>query len=171
MVIDSKYTKIFKSNGLTRQKYDELYAFAVMLHDHKNNVSEYVNFNLEKYLEYSKLDFLKEMRTRYKDIISSSFDVQLYTQVFNCYQNKFDAIRKHLDFGVQRLTTCNRNETKVDVLNKNLKEYNVAEFFIPYTNNKRMRFEIKFIKAYKGSDVGLKCYDACFIIELGDRLR
>lgn len=72
---------------------------------------------------------------------------------------------------VQRLTTCNRNETKVDVLNKNLKEYNVAEFFIPYTNNKRMRFEIKFIKAYKGSDVGLKCYDACFIIELGNRLR
>ena len=102
MVIDSKYTKIFKSNGLTRQKYDELVELAVMLRDHKNLVSEYVNFNLEKYLDYSKLDFLKEMRAIYKDVIPSSFDVQLYTQVFNCYQNKFEAIRKHLDFEVAK---------------------------------------------------------------------
>ena len=102
MVIDSKYTKIFKSNGMTRQKYDELVGFAIMLRDHKNLVSEYVNSNLEHYLEYSKLDFLKEMRARYKDVVSSSFDVQLYIQVFNCYQNKFEAIRKHLDFEVVR---------------------------------------------------------------------
>ena len=102
MVIDSKYTKTFKSNDLTRQKYDELHSFAVMLRDHKNLVSEYVNSNLEKYLECSKLDFLKEMRAMYKDAIPSSFDVQLYTQVFNCYQNKFEAIRKHLDFEVVR---------------------------------------------------------------------
>ena len=102
MVIDSKYTKTFKSNDLTRQKYDELYAFAIMLRDHKNLVSKYVNSNLEHYLEYSKLDFLKEMRARYKDVIPSSFDAQLYTQVFNCYQNKFEAIRKHLDFEVVR---------------------------------------------------------------------
>lgn len=102
MVIDSKYTKIFKSNDLTRQKYDELYAFAVMLRDHKNLVSEYVNSNLEKYLDYSKLDFLKEMRAMYKDDIPSSFDAQLYTQVYNCYQNKFEAIRKRLDFEVVR---------------------------------------------------------------------
>ena len=100
MVIDSKYTKTFKSNGLTRQKYDELLSFAVVLRDHKNTVSKYVNANLGQYLEYSKLDFLKEMRARYKDVIPSSFDVQLYTQVFNFYQNKFDAIRKHLDFRV-----------------------------------------------------------------------
>ena len=102
MVIDNKYTKTFKSNDLTRQKYDELYAFALMLRDHKNNVSEYANSNLEHYLEYSKLDFLKEMRAIYKDVIPSSFDVQLYTQVFNCYQNKFEAIRKHLEFEIVR---------------------------------------------------------------------
>ena len=102
MVIDSKYTKTFKSNDLTRQKYDELHSFAIMLRDHKNLVSEYVNSNLEKYLDYSKFEFLKEMRTRYKDIIPSSFDGQLYTQVFNCYQNKFDTIRKHLDFEIVR---------------------------------------------------------------------
>ena len=98
MVIDSKYIKTFRSNDLTRQKYGELYSFAVMLRDHKNLVSEYVNTNLEHYLEYSKLDFLKEMRSRYKDVIPSSFDAQLYTQIYDCYQNKFDAIRKRLDF-------------------------------------------------------------------------
>lgn len=102
MVIDSKYTKTFKSNDLTRQKYDELVGFAVILRDHKNNVSEYVNSNLEKYLDYSKLDFLKEMRSMYKDDIPSSFDAQLYTQVYNCYQNKFDAIQKHLEFELVR---------------------------------------------------------------------
>ena len=102
MVIDSKYTKIFTSDMLTCQKYDELYAFAVMLRDHKNLVSGYVNSNLEKFLEHSKFDFLTEMRARYKDVIPSSFDVQLYTQVFDCYQNKFEAIRKRLDFEVVR---------------------------------------------------------------------
>ena len=102
MIIDSKYTKIFKSNVLTRQKYDELVGFAIMLRDHKNMVSEYTNSNLEHYLECSKLDFLKDMRARYKDVIPSSFDAQLYTQVFTCYQNKFDAVRKHLDFEVLR---------------------------------------------------------------------
>lgn len=102
MVIDSKYTKTFKSNGLTHQKYDELLSFASMLRDHKNTISEYVNANLEHYLEYSKLDFIKEMRARYKDVVPSSFDAQLYTQVYNCYQNKFDAIQKHLEFEVIR---------------------------------------------------------------------
>ena len=102
MEIASKYTKVFVSDDLTRQKYDELVGFAVMLRDHKNLVSEYVNSNLEHYLEYSKLEFLKEMRARYKDAVPSSFDVQLYTQVFNCYQNKFETIRKHLEFEIVR---------------------------------------------------------------------
>ena len=46
MIIQSKYTKIFHSNGLTRQKYDELYDFAVLIQNHKNTVSQYVNDNL-----------------------------------------------------------------------------------------------------------------------------
>ena len=98
MVVDSKYTKAFRSNDLTRQKYDELHSFAVILCNHKNMVSEHVNANLEHYLEYSKFEFLKEMRAMYKDVITSSFDAELYTQVYNCYQNKFDAIRRHLEF-------------------------------------------------------------------------
>ena len=98
MIIQSKYTKIFHSNGLTRNKYDELYNFAVLIRNHKNNVSQYVNDNLLHFLEYNKFQFLKEMREYYEDVIPSSFDAQLYAQVFTCYQNKFDAIQRKLTF-------------------------------------------------------------------------
>ena len=98
MIIQSKYTKIFHSNGLTRQKYDELHDFAVLIRNHKNAVSQYVNDNLMHFLEYNKFQFIKEMRERFKDAIPSSFDAQLYTQVFTCYQNKFDAIQRKVTF-------------------------------------------------------------------------
>ena len=100
MIIQSKYTKIFHSNGMTRQKYDELHDFAVLIRNHKNTVSQYINDNLLHFLEYNKFQFLKEMRERYKDVIPSSFDAQLYTEVFTCYQNKFDAIQRKLTFEV-----------------------------------------------------------------------
>lgn len=98
MIIQSKYTKIFNSKELTRQKYDELYNFAVLIRSHKNTVSQYVNDNLLHFLEYNKFQFLKEIRERFKGVIPSSFDTQLYTQVFTCYQNKFDAIQHKLVF-------------------------------------------------------------------------
>ena len=100
MIIQSKYTKIFHSKDLTRQKYDELHNFAVLICNHKNTVSQYVNDNLLHFLEYNKFKFAKEMRERFKGVIPSSFDVQLYTQVFICYQNKFDAIQRKLLFEV-----------------------------------------------------------------------
>lgn len=96
--MQSKYTKIFHSKDLTRQKYDELYDFAVLIQNHKNTVSQYVNDNLLHFLEYNKFQFLKEMRDYFKGAIPSSFDKQLYTQVFTCYQNKFDAIQRKLVF-------------------------------------------------------------------------
>ena len=64
MIIQSKYTKIFHSNGLTRQKYDESHDFAVLIQNHKNTVSQYVNDNLLYFLEYNKFQFIKEMRGR-----------------------------------------------------------------------------------------------------------
>ena len=98
MFIQSKYTKIFNSKDLTRQKYDELYNFAVLIQNHKNAVSQYVNDNLLHFLEYNKFQFLKAMRAYFKGVIPSSFDAQLYTQIFDCYQNKFDAIQRKLVF-------------------------------------------------------------------------
>ena len=98
MIIQSKYNKIFKSHNMTRLKYNELYDFAVLIRNHKNVVSEYVNQNLLHFLEYNKFMFLTEMRERFKGYIPSSFDAKLYTHVFVCYQNKFDAIQKYLKF-------------------------------------------------------------------------
>ena len=98
MLTDSKYTKIFHSNNLTYLKYNELRAFATSIRNHKNTVSEYINKNLFKYLDYNMFSFLKEMRETYKGVFPSSFDKQLYEQVFNCYQNKFKAIQKKLTF-------------------------------------------------------------------------
>ena len=41
------------------------------------------------------------MRECFKGVITSSFDAQLYIQVFTCYQNKFDAIQHKLVFKVK----------------------------------------------------------------------
>ena len=68
MLIQSKYTKIFHSKDLTRQKYDELYDFAVLIQNHKNAVSQYANGNLLHFLEYNKFQFIKEMRAYFKGV-------------------------------------------------------------------------------------------------------
>lgn len=102
MIVDSKYAKIFNSDMLTRSKYDELCAVAVNLRDFKNEVSQLINDNLLYYIEFSKLDFIKEMRKTFPDRISSCFDAQLYTKIFTNYQNKFEAILRKIQF--QKIT-------------------------------------------------------------------
>ena len=121
MIKQSKYTKVFSSNGLTRLKYDELYDFAVLIRNHKNVVSQYVNNNLLHFLEYNKFQFITEMIGYFKNAIPSSFDAQLYTQVFTCYQNKFNAIQRQLVFetktfnGFEYYKRDTRNHEKGDL--------------------------------------------------------
>lgn len=98
MEVHSQYTMAFASNDLTRQKYDELMAFALLVREHKNKVSELVNSNLLYFLDISKLSFLKEMRELFKGDIASSFDAQLYTSVYTAYQNKFKAVNEKMTF-------------------------------------------------------------------------
>lgn len=100
MIVNSKYTKAFKSNDITRQKYDELYAYAILIRNHKNKVSKYVNDNLLHYLDCTKFQFQKEMVKQFKGSISSSFYIHLYNQVFTCYENKFKALQRKLTFEV-----------------------------------------------------------------------
>lgn len=121
MIIQSKYTKIFNSKDLTRQKYDELYNFAVLIRSHKNTVSQYVNGNLLHFLEYNKFHFLKAMRAYFKGVIPSSFDAQLYTQIFDCYQNKFDAIQRKIVFYVVTFKGF-------DFYKRNTKKHNKGDF-------------------------------------------
>ena len=98
MIVDSKYAKVFYSDMLTRSKYDELYAFAVKLRDFRNEVSRLVNSNLLYYLDFTKFDFITEMRKHFLNRVSSCFDKQAYDQVFKDYQNKFNAILKNIEF-------------------------------------------------------------------------
>lgn len=102
MLIDSKYTKIFVSDELTRLKYGELHQFAEDLLSVKNEISKEINSNLYFFLEMNALSFVTFARNEYQDTIlsnvPSSFDKQLLVQVHTCYQNKFDAIKKKLEF-------------------------------------------------------------------------
>ena len=98
MIVNSKYSKKFVSNSLTRKKYNELYNFALYLRDFKNKLSLEINNNLFCYLEFKPYDFSKLMRVKYKGLIPSSFDKQLHMQVLIAYQNKFNAIQRNLIF-------------------------------------------------------------------------
>ena len=112
MTIQDKYTRIFKSDSMTRLKYDELHGFAVLLRQHRNDVSELVCANLLKYLEYSTFDFVSEMRATYDGAIPSSFDKHIYTQVLTCYQNKFKAVQKRLCFETNTFNGFERYKRK-----------------------------------------------------------
>lgn len=151
MIIQGKYTKIFKSNDMTRLKYNELYRFAVLIRNHKNIVSEYVNNNLLHYLDYNKFSFLKEMREVYKGIIPSSFDAQLYTEIFTCYQNKFDAIQKRLKFETiifkgfefykRDTKNCKKGELKKIVNEKKQTQLSICLTYLArYGNEKTLQY-------------------------------
>jgi IS605 OrfB family transposase len=98
MIIDSKYSKSFISNKLSNSKYNELHNFAITINKHKNFVSKEISKNLGDYIDLSFFDFLKLMRSKYKNVISSNFDKQLYQDIFVCYQNKFEAIKNNIVF-------------------------------------------------------------------------
>ncbi len=98
MIIDSKYTKSFISDMLSDSKYKELHDFAILLNNHKNTVSKEVCSNLPFYMEMNMFDFLKYMRNKYKGVVNSNFDKQLYQDVFVSYENKFTSIQKNIIF-------------------------------------------------------------------------
>ena len=98
MEITSKYTKVFVSDDITRQKYDELYDLAVSIREQKNLISGEISSDLFTYLDKNPLTFVTEMRAKYKGVISSNYDKQLYQQVIDAYQNKFDVINNRIRF-------------------------------------------------------------------------
>ena len=106
---------MFVSDDLTRLKYNELYGNAVNIRDLKNKVSEFVSRNLLRYLDINKFQFITEMREAFKNQVGSSFDKHAYIAVINCYQNKFDAIRKGLSF--EKVTYSHCEQYKRDTKN------------------------------------------------------
>lgn len=135
MIIDSKYTKMFVSDDLTRLKYSELYEYAVNIRNLKNKVSEFVSRNLLRYLDYSKFTFMREMRAKFKSQVGSSFDAQLYTQVLTCYQNKFDAIRRGLTFEKVAYSHCEQYK-------RDTKSHKKGDFKKVINNHKSTRLSI-----------------------------
>lgn len=106
MIIGSRYTKVFVSDDITHLKYNELHDLAVNIREHKNKISEFVSHNLFKYLDLNKFQFITEMRDEYQNQIGSSFDKHAYMAVIDCYQNKFDNIRKNLTFEKVTYSHC-----------------------------------------------------------------
>ena len=98
MLIESKSTKSFTSHKLTKSKFNEIKAFAMIIKEHKNLVSKHVNDNLLDYLDISFFTFLKLMRGRYNGVIPSNFDKQLYGLVFTSYKNKISSLTKNIKF-------------------------------------------------------------------------
>ena len=86
------------SHQLTNKKYKQLTEFAVSLHNYKNQISKEVNSNLMKYINMGKFEFISYMRSIHPKEISSYFEEALYGQVYTCYQNRFDAIIKKINF-------------------------------------------------------------------------
>lgn len=101
MEVASKYTRMFVSDSLTNEKYNELLTYAVYLRDLRNEVSAHVNAHLLDYVDTPALQFVTLMRERYS--ISSNFDTHLYRLVIDCYRNKYEVVKKKLEFHVTEL--------------------------------------------------------------------
>ena len=99
MIEHSKYTKIFVSNSLTRSKYDQIHAKAIEIIKFKNELSVYVNANLNDFLDMNKFEFSKFIRNNYNKIeLESAFYAKAIDDVYVAYQNKFEAINNKMKF-------------------------------------------------------------------------
>ena len=98
MQTESRYNKTFVSDGLTREKYEELHGLAVSILGHKNAISREICSDIFAFFDKNPLTFVTEMRTKYKGVVNSNFDKQLYKQVIDAYQNKFDAVIRNIKF-------------------------------------------------------------------------
>ena len=135
MIIESKYSKKFVSNSLTKEKFNELHNYALKLRDVKNQLSKFISNNLLSYIEMKPLQFVTYIRNNKLFDIPSSFDKQLYTQVFICYQNKFNAIRKRLKFEQKAYLGC-------ELYKRTTKKYKKGDFKKVITEKKQTPLSI-----------------------------
>ena len=98
MKINSRYSKSFYSYELSDTKYHEIYDFACYLNGIKNELSIEVNKNLLYFHNMSKYEFQQSILPLVRDRIHSNFYRHMTDDVFVAYQNKFNAIKKKLNF-------------------------------------------------------------------------
>ena len=135
MIIESKYSKKFVSDSLTKEKFNELYNFALKLRNVKNQLSEIISNDMLSYMEMKPLQFVTYIRNNKSFDIPSSFDKQLYSDVFICYQNKFDAIQKRLKFEQIRYKGC-------ELYKRTTKNHNKGDFKKVITEKKQTSLSI-----------------------------
>lgn len=100
MEIESKYAIIFKSEDLTKEKYNECYDLSKELLDFRNLISNEVHLDLYTFLNMSEFEFVTFMTERHKGEISSNYYKQAFKIVHTCYINKFDKIKEKMVFEV-----------------------------------------------------------------------
>ena len=74
------------------------------------------------------------MRNKYKNVINSNFDKQLYQDVFTSYQNKFEAIQKNITFEKTDLDLTNETTLMLGMQQK-LREFVDTELDYNYEFN------------------------------------
>ena len=103
MKVESKTSKEFQSVGLTHTKRGVLNAHADYLLEQKNFLSEYIFTHVEWFLSFKNVyEFIKACRLLFKGKIPSSFDKQLYEDVYNAYENKINRFIKNSKSQVQK---------------------------------------------------------------------
>ena len=119
--IDSIGSYSFYSIDINTDKYNAFYQKALQIRNYKNCLSQHINANLLEYLEKSKFDLVKEFgnaSTKLSSPIDLIFSTELQKavgDVYDCYDNKFAAIRSKLQFKVQKsldVTHYKRNTKK-----------------------------------------------------------
>ena len=96
--IKGTYSKEFVSDQITVKKFDLIYDLAVSILEYKNKISKKVCKDLNTYFNMSKYDFLKYVRNNHRGELTSYNECEALTDVYNAYQNKFNAIIHKISF-------------------------------------------------------------------------
>lgn len=108
MKVQETLSYSFYSSDLNENKYLEFLNKANAIKEFKNALSLEISNNLEKYLDYNKFSFVKEYgKTKNNPFTSSNLirgnELQkAAADVFDSYQNKFDAIIRKIRFFIQK---------------------------------------------------------------------
>ena len=92
------FTKSLITYELGSDKYLMFLDMAESIRDFKNDLSRHVSSNLYVFLNMKAYQFITYVRNTFPGRISPLFDKQAAEDVYTSYQNKFDAIQRHLTF-------------------------------------------------------------------------
>lgn len=92
------FAKSLITYELGADKYLMFLDMAKSIRDFKNDLSRLVSSDLYVFLDMKAYQFITYVRSIFPGRISPLFDKQAAEDVFTCYQNKFDAIQRHLTF-------------------------------------------------------------------------